>query len=107
MIRFTGGEKAFAINATLVSVAVGALTLLAERSTNSLVMDALFLPFAPGLVAGLLITGAHGGSRPEEHIAPWVAALVNILCYLSILLLLHALWSHLKSQRIPPKKGTS
>jgi len=106
MIRFTAGEIAFAVSATLVSLVVGVVTLVAESSTNPLVMDALFFPCAPGLFAGLLITGAHGGTHTQESMAPWIAALVNIVFYLSILLLLRALWSHLKSQRIPPKKGT-
>jgi hypothetical protein len=105
MIRVTASEKAFASVAALVSLIVGLLSLIAEKTSNPLISDALFFPLAPGCIVGLLITGGHGGTQTQEAIAPYVAAIVNIVCYLVALGVLAALWHYLakQSSHRPPK----
>src|ERR1700722_17389298 len=102
MIRFSVSEKIFAAIATLVSVIVGLLTLLAEKASDTFVLTCLFYPLLPGIFTGLLITGPHGGT-PEVG-AICVAAAVNIFCYLLIPLFPYALWRYLMSQRTPSRK---
>ena len=104
MIRFSVSEKIFAAVATLVSVIVGLLTLLAEKASDTFVFTCLFYPLMPGLFAGLLVTGPHGGTHAQEVGAICIAAAVNIFCYLLILLIPYALWRYLMSQRTPSRK---
>jgi len=101
------GEIAFAAGVAFASLIVGSLTLIAEHSANPLVMDGLFFPLASGLIAGILITGFHGGTATQEAAAPYIAAVVNIICYLLFLLLIRVLWRYLMAQRNSPTKGTS
>jgi hypothetical protein len=41
----------------------------------------LFYALFPGNVVHLLITGGHGGTKIEDAIAPYMAALTNIAAY--------------------------
>lgn len=58
----------------------------------------LFYPLFPGLIAGLLITGGHGGSNAEEAVAKFVAPAVNAVFYALLILIAHKVWRTLLSK---------
>jgi hypothetical protein len=69
-------------NMLLRSLGVATVVVLgltfADRKFNS---DAFFYLLYPGTALGLMITGAHGGTRSEETIALILGFVVNILAY--------------------------
>jgi hypothetical protein len=77
--------------AGLVALIAAALTIVAQNTSLDALM-VLFYPLFPGLIAGLLITGGHGGSSAEEILAKILAPAVNAVFYSVVILIAHKIW---------------
>jgi predicted membrane metal-binding protein len=97
-IRFTAPEIVTVLVSFCAAMTAAGLTLFVERSQSEIGM-LLFYPLMPGLIAGLLITGAHGGTAAQESVAPIVAALINAVFY--AFLIIYARWTWRKLIALP------
>ena len=82
----------------IVAITAAGLTIFVELSHDEAVIPILY-PLMPGLIAGLLITGGHGGTATEEKIAAIVAALVNAVFYSALILISRRIWNLLLRRR--------
>ena len=85
------------IIAGFVSLIAAALTVVAQN-TNLDALMVLLYPLFPGLIAGILITGGHGGSNAQETVAKIVAPEVNAAFYALLILTAHKIWRALLSR---------
>jgi hypothetical protein len=81
----------------LLGVTAGALTFYGWKQSDAILLS---YPLMPGLIAGLLTTGGHGGTATEEAIAPWIASIVNAVFYFAIVVVARIIWLKLISR--PP-----
>ena len=83
------------------------LQAVAVRHLNETLDVLLFCILAPGELAGLLITGGHGGTRAEEAIALILGVVVNTAVWSTVLIFiqwLFANWCHLPARAPLPKR---
>jgi hypothetical protein len=85
----------------LASVAGGLLTAIAftfdaAKASNTL-SSVLDVAVGPGTIAYLLISGGEAGSTPfAEAVAPFAAAVVNMICYPMILVAIIRIYCKLR-----------
>jgi small neutral amino acid transporter SnatA (MarC family) len=85
----------------LTSVVGGILTAIAftfdaSKASNTL-SSAVDVAVGPGTIAYLLISGGETGSTPfAEAVAPFVAAVANMICYPLILLAIIRIYRKLR-----------
>lgn len=73
----------------IASIVGGILTLIAFTLDAGKASNALDVAIVPGTIAYLLISGGEAGSTPmAEAIAPYVAGIVNMICYPLVLLMI-------------------
>jgi hypothetical protein len=85
--------KSFRLAVIAGLIAVG-LTIFVEKSHGKVIVP-FFFPLMPGLVAGLLVTGGHGGTAIQENVAIGVAAFINAAFYVVIILVARWMWRSL------------
>jgi hypothetical protein len=107
-IRFTPVDWVFLLVAGFTALIVAGLTLLLESISSNLPgVSFLAIPLFPGLITGLMITGAHGGTAAQEAIAPWVAAFVNGITYAIVIFVFRVIWRYAISKsakRVPAER---
>ena len=77
-----------------LGLVAGILTFLGWTQSEALLLS---YPLMPGLIAGLLVTGGHGGTAVQEAIAPWVASMVNAIFYFGLVVIARLIWKKLIS----------
>jgi hypothetical protein len=79
----------------LLGITAAVLTFFGWNHSEALLLS---YPLMPGLIAGLLTTGGHGGTATEEAVAPWIASVVNAVFYFAIVVITRAVWRRLISR---------
>jgi hypothetical protein len=81
----------------LASLVGGILTVIAFTFDAAKASNVLDVAVGPGTIAYLLISGGEAGSTPfAESVAPFVAAVVNMICYPLILLAIIRIYCKLR-----------
>ena len=83
--------------AGLLAAVVTGLTVFAQNADPDSIVPLVY-PLFPGLIAGLMITGGHGGTHNEEIAARIVAPIVNAIFYAGLILIAHKVWRALLSK---------
>jgi hypothetical protein len=79
----------------LLSVTAAVFTVYGWKHSEAILLS---YPLMPGLIAGLLTTGGHGGTATEEAVAPWIAGIVNAVFYFAIPVIPRLIWRKLTSR---------
>jgi hypothetical protein len=100
MMLFSRTTLVWALALSFLTVSSFTLLLNSQPAPSSWLIYVL----SPGFIVSVLITGAHGGTKFQEAVAPVADFLVNTFVYALLYSMLLRVLRHLKKQQEAPPR---